>query len=367
MIPDLRATLYVLSESTNSIPLPELVLGVNVCVLDPAQPIPANVTFLLADIDLKNPVSVKKVRDFRKTAPDNHQIFVTVTKGDRQHLRQANAIGARKTVLKPLSEIGLATIVGQMRKHLAPRAEDAKASVGSSARALRGLFEQASQKGPLDTTMISETGRQLAASVADIGVLGWLDTVRTYHHSTFQHVLLVTGIASAFGQGIGMTDHDIGKLTQAGLLHDIGKIWTPAHILDKPGKLTPEEFAIVKRHPTDGYRRLARQGDIDADILDAVLHHHEHLDGKGYPDGLKGSEINDLTRILTVCDIMAALLEKRAYKTAFSVPEALAVLFKMANQGKVERALVAALASVFKCAEDAIRLPQNDLLDQAPN
>lgn len=363
MVANLRSVLHVLSENDLSRKLPAGIMGVDICFLDASKPIPADVELLLADIDLKNPISVSKVRAFRNVAKPDSQIFIAVDKGDRQHQRQASALGARKTVLKPLSEIGLAIVIEELRTPHRFATNTTKSIIAASARAMREIFEQAAQEEPIDIDLIGATGQQLAESVADLGVLDWLDTVRIYHHSTFQHVLLVTGIACAFAQGVGMSSQDIAKLTQAGLLHDIGKIWTPSPILDKTGKLTPEEFAVVKRHPKDGYQRLASQGDIHPDILDAVLHHHEYLDGSGYPDGLEAHEIKDLTRVLTICDIMGALLEKRPYKEPYSVQEALSVLFSMATQGKVERALVVALAQMFDCEISTFKPPKYDLFN----
>ena len=359
--------LHVFTEDDLHGHLPSNMMSVEVRILCATDPIPADAEVLIVDIDLKNPVAIDKVRAFRKIAKPETQIFITVSRGDRQHQRQANALGAQKTILKPLSEMGLAIVVEQLHStHLCPASKN-QSVVAHSARAMREIFEAAAQKEPIDTALIGETGRQLAESVADIGVLEWLDTVRIYHSSTFQHVLLVTGIACAFAQGVGMTSQDIAKLTQAGLLHDIGKVWTPPAILDKTGKLTPEEFEIIKRHPRDGYQRLVSQNDFHPDILDAVLHHHEYLDGSGYPDGLHADDIPDLTRVLTICDIAGALLEKRAYKKPFTIEETLGVLFDMASQGKVERALVVALAKVFDCPVTSAKRPLNDLLERKPS
>lgn len=361
-----REILHVFTEDDVFGYLPNNMMGVDVRFLSAQSPIPADVETLLVDIDLKNPVTIDKVRAFRNIAKPETQIFITVTKGDRQHQRQAFALGAQKTVLKPLSEIGLAIVVEELRTPHRIATSTAKSIIVDSAQAMREIFEAAAQKDPIDTDLISQTGQQLAESVADLGVLEWLDTVRIYHSSTFQHVLLVTGIACAFAQSVGMSGQDIAKLTQAGLLHDIGKIWTPPAILDKTGKLTPEEFAIVQRHPRDGYQRLARQNDFHPDILDAVLHHHEYLDGSGYPDGLSAHEIPDLTRVLTICDIAGALLETRPYKTAYTIQETLGVLFDMASEGKVERALVLALANVFDCAITSAKRPVDDLFERTP-
>jgi len=123
---------------------------------------------------------------------------------------------------------------------------------------------------------------------------------------------------------------DVGNkalLETAGMLHDIGKIALDYSILEKPGKLSIEEFDVVKKHPEVGYRILSSAG-IYQEILDGVLHHHERYDGNGYPKGLKGEEIPLLARILTVCDAYDAMLSNRPYREALSCNDAVDELKK---------------------------------------
>ena len=97
-----------------------------------------------------------------------------------------------------------------------------------------------------------------------------------------------TGFAVAFAQHLGMREEDQRRLTRAALLHDVGKAFIPVAILDKPGTLTHEEMTEIRKHPRLGYDALAAQGSFPREMLDVVLHHHEFLDGSGYPDGLSG-------------------------------------------------------------------------------
>lgn len=109
----------------------------------------------------------------------------------------------------------------------------------------------------------------------------------------------------------------------AGLLHDLGKAAIPEAILNKPGRLSDAEFAIVRGHPEAGHRILCRDGRIDAAVLDACLHHHEKLDGSGYPHGLAGERIGLLARMCAICDVYDAVTSERVYKHAWDPAEAL--------------------------------------------
>ena len=107
----------------------------------------------------------------------------------------------------------------------------------------------------------------------------WLDDVRRYHEGTFQHCLLVTGVAVGFALDLGFAGADVKRLGMAATLHDIGKAHIPRSILDKPGRLDRSEEEIMKRHPVIGYELLKEISGISPEILDGVRHHHEYLDG----------------------------------------------------------------------------------------
>ena len=113
---------------------------------------------------------------------------------------------------------------------------------------------------------------------------------------------------------------------------------------DKPGRLDPAEEEMMRRHPVIGYELLRDISGISAEILDGVRHHHEYLDGSGYPDGLKAPEISDLVRLLTISDIFAALIEARPYRPAMSRQDAYKILCGM--DGKLENSLVKAFRNV---------------------
>ena len=182
------------------------------------------------------------------------------------------------------------------------------------------------------------------AAIAEGGIRQWLDVVWTYDEATYQHCLLVTGLAAAFAASLHFTKTDQKNVTRAALLHDLGKAKIPLAILNKSSALTAEEIAIMRTHAQIGYELLREQGEFESEILEVVLRHHELLDGSGYPDGLAGSQINDLVRLVTICDIYAALIERRSYKQAIDPASAFKILKEM--EGKLEGALVRAFSQV---------------------
>ena len=211
---------------------------------------------------------------------------------------------------------------------------------------LGGLF-RAAQDGVAPSMALVERGLDpVLDAMAAGGLSRWLDTVWAYDDGTYQHCLLVAGLAANFAQHLGFSRPDQRRLTRAALVHDVGKARIPYAILNKPGRLDDAEQAIMRTHPAAGFELLRDGGECDPVTLDAVRHHHEMLDGSGYPDGLRGPEIGDLVRLLTICDIYAALTERRAYKPPLPAEDALAILAGMG--GKLEIRLVAAFGDSIR-------------------
>jgi putative nucleotidyltransferase with HDIG domain len=298
---------------------------------------------VLIDVDLHDLSTVKLIKDnLPRRAADQCRI-VAIERGSHLCRIQANALGASDVLKRPVDARELAA---RLRRHAGGGGGDddpGAVSVTSAAVVLDGVFSSLVSGTQLDLASVEQASDQIMDVVCDDGLGTWLGAVRRYHEGTFQHCLLVTGVLTAFGHKTGMRRADILILTAAGLLHDIGKVRIPIDILDKPGRLTEEEFALIKRHPTIGYDYLRTQNAIGSDALTAVRHHHEYLDGSGYPDGLSAQKIGDLTRITTVCDVYGALMERRAYKPPESPEAALDILTNMAKDGKVEYDLVRAL------------------------
>ena len=143
---------------------------------------------------------------------------------------------------------------------------------------------------------------------------------------------------------LGLSKVDVERLYSAAMFHDIGKAKIPLTVLDKPGRLDDHERSLIETHPAAGYEVLNGNPGISPEILDAVRHHHEYLDGSGYPDALCGDSISDLVRVLTISDIFAALIEHRTYKPTMTREKAYDILLGM--QGKLEKPLLHAFRDV---------------------
>jgi len=145
-------------------------------------------------------------------------------------------------------------------------------------------------------------------------IVNCLNQIRSADEYTYSHSVNVSLISLLIGRWMKLSDEKLRLLVQAGLLHDIGKTKVPIEILNKPGKLTDEEFEEMKKHTVYGYRILESVSLIDRDVLAAVLMHHEREDGSGYPTGLTGEKIHLITKIVSVADIFDAMTSNRVYK-----------------------------------------------------
>jgi cyclic di-GMP phosphodiesterase len=151
------------------------------------------------------------------------------------------------------------------------------------------------------------------------------------------HCYRLSRLSAEIGGMMGMGQDDLRALWQAGVLHDIGKISVPDRILLKPGPLTEEERLVMMEHPIRG-EEICRPLRSLAPVLPVIRHHHERLDGSGYPDGLVGDEIPLTARVLQVVDVFDALVSRRPYKPALPEDEALGILNQEIARGWWDRA-----------------------------
>jgi len=202
--------------------------------------------------------------------------------------------------------------------------ENARNVCKSVRGAVEALFREARMGGALDRQRIDTAVRAVRDSVdRNPGALLTLARLKRADEYTYMHSVAVSGLMAHLARTLGLDEHAQLQAAAAGLLHDIGKIGVPAAVLNKPGKLTDEEFDVIRGHPRVGHEVLERTGGMDEVVLDVCLHHHERIDGKGYPDGLSDDRISLFARMGAVCDVYDAVTSDRPYKRAWTPTEAL--------------------------------------------
>jgi hypothetical protein len=189
-----------------------------------------------------------------------------------------------------------------------------------------------------------ESARKAGASV-DIDLLTTLSgLLQARDRQTHGHGQRVARHAGRIARAMHLSPVEIAKIRTAAVVHDVGKLHTPREILNNPGRLTDAEFAVIMRHPAEGAQMLADAGDPE--IAAMVRHHHERLDGHGYPDGLSGSEIPLGARIIAVADTFDAITSSRAYKSAGTQKKAFEILAKEGGS-QLDTAAVAAFVGCY--------------------
>ena len=198
--------------------------------------------------------------------------------------------------------------------------------------AVTSMFQEARMGKAVDTANVQKLVEEINDSVSrNPGALISLARLKTADDYTYMHSVAVCALMIALSKQLGLSEQETRRAGIAGLLHDLGKALMPMEVLNKPGKLTDEEFAIIKKHPAEGHRLLLGNSGADEMMLDVVLHHHEKIDGTGYPKGLKGEEISLFAKMGAVCDVYDAITSNRPYKAGWPPSESLR---KMAEWAK---------------------------------
>jgi putative two-component system response regulator len=182
---------------------------------------------------------------------------------------------------------------------------------------------------------------------AETIILGMGATIEARDPTTQGHCQRLAAYGTRMGRALGLDDADLAALERGGFLHDIGKIAVPDSVLLKGGKLDPQESRVMREHPIVGDAICTGLRSLQK-VRPIVRHHHEHLDGTGYPDGLKNAQVPLLAQIIGIVDVFDALTSDRPYHTAVSPDDALDVVFDEASKGWRDRSLVDAFTEVVK-------------------
>lgn len=191
----------------------------------------------------------------------------------------------------------------------------AKKVISASKKAVASMFDDVRMGKAINAESAMQLVDDIAASVdRNLGALISLVRLKSKDEYTYMHSVAVCALMVALAKELGLSDAETKQAGLAGLLHDIGKAGIPLEVLNKPGALTEDEFNLVKLHPERGHAMLLQANIVDEVALDVCLHHHEKVNGKGYPNQLKATEISTFAKMGAVCDVYDAITSNRPYK-----------------------------------------------------
>jgi putative nucleotidyltransferase with HDIG domain len=187
-----------------------------------------------------------------------------------------------------------------------------------SRTAVMALFGEARLGKAIDSEVCLPIVDEVASSLArNPSAFVSLARLKTKDDYTYMHSVAVCGLMVALARHLGLPDDQVREAGLAGLLHDVGKMQMPLEVLNKPGALTDAEFDVMRSHPERGWELLRDGAKVPASTLDVCLHHHEKMDGTGYPHKLAGEQISLMARMGAVCDVYDAITSTRPYKAAW--------------------------------------------------
>ncbi len=201
----------------------------------------------------------------------------------------------------------------------------------------RSFIDTALEDSRLGNSIDTKSAKDLVSSLAESILRNpdasvWLTHLKARDEYTAIHSLNVCVLSLTFGRALGLSKTQLNVLGLGALLHDLGKMRVPLEVLNKPGRLTDEEFKIMRSHPELGYELLLNDKSIPPDALDIVISHHERSNGKGYPRGIDGSEIRYFTRIVTIVDVYDAITSDRVYHDGMTPHDALKRMYDWSDE-----------------------------------
>lgn len=198
--------------------------------------------------------------------------------------------------------------------------------------AITHMFQDMRMGNAIDQDVAHQVAEEITDSVLRNGhALISLVRLKTADDYSYMHSVAVCALMVALSKQLGLSEEETRQAGFAGLMHDLGKMYIPLEILNKPGKLTDEEFDTVKKHPVQGHALMQQAGIADTMALDVCLHHHEKIDGTGYPKGLSGDAISLHARMGAVCDIYDAITSNRPYKKGWDPAESIKRMAEWTN------------------------------------
>ncbi len=261
-----------------------------------------------------------------------------------------DVLSAPTGVAPKRSEVSPAVVAAQPAPASAPavartsslrdEGEQAAMLVGQAKQVVSALFNEARMGQALDISGCAELVDEVTTSVwRNPDAMLSLARLKTHDDYTYMHSVAVCALMVALARQMNLGIDAAREAGMAGLLHDMGKVAMPLEVLSKPGKLTEDEFTLMRSHPERGHDMLINRvivvdpslGQITDGVLDVCLHHHERVDGKGYPHGLDGERISTLAKMGAVCDVYDAITSNRPYKAAWDPSESIGKMASWRN------------------------------------
>jgi putative nucleotidyltransferase with HDIG domain len=294
----------------------------------------AGVAAVVADLDLNRTAAMQCLLALRRQPwAGALPVLCLMVRGSDRALRQAHLLGAAACLpFYTEPHVVVTAVLNLVDPDQGGLNATIRRCAARAAGALGDLFHAAAQAGRLDLAAVDRSVDPLLESLREGGLARWLNTLRAHDDVTYRHCLVVAGLAAQFTAHVRFPLAQQRRLVRAALVHDVGKARIPRSLLLKRGALDATETAVMRSHVELGHAILRASPDADAAMLDAARHHHERLDGSGYPDGLSGEAISDVARFIAICDVYAALTERRPFRPAMTPGEAMATLAGMERQ-----------------------------------
>jgi HD-GYP domain-containing protein (c-di-GMP phosphodiesterase class II) len=218
-------------------------------------------------------------------------------------------------IIVAISHPSKSVLSKQVKTSAAEEQKHAKKVINASKKAVASMFHDARMGKAVDAEVVMQLVDEIAASVdRNLGALISLVRLKNKDEYTYMHSVAVCALMVALAKELNLSEAETKQAGLAGLLHDLGKAGIPIEVLNKPGALTDEEFTLVRLHPERGHAMLIQASIIDEVTLDVCLHHHEKMNGTGYPHKLKSEEISVFAKMAAVCDVYDAVTSNRPYK-----------------------------------------------------
>ncbi len=312
---------------------------------------------VIVQVNLGDPEILRPLKE-KMSLTEREQVPVLFLLHDfsRREVIQANILGATDYALYPCPDNNFIEIMNDLTSRAVEQAWSKLSRIQETAlkvslKVVEDTFRNAAAGLEVAQDEVKDSCNLIIEATAKDGLSDWMNAIRQHHNYTYRHSMMVCGYLTSFGMLLGVKKDDLQLLAVGGMLHDIGKSATPVEILNKPARLTPEEWEIMKEHAEHSHHILEKNNWDDV-MIDIATHHHEKLDGSGYPHGLKGSQVSDLARMAAIADVFSGLVDKRSYKPAMPAEEAINIMLNMKEQ--LDIPLVKAFCAVALSDENKI-------------